>query len=321
MNKVSLIIPVFDEEEGIETLAHRVTTVLGELDYEFEIVLVDDGSIDRTLESLQVWQKKDDRVVIVKLSRNWGHQRAYNAGLDVARGDAVIFMDGDLEDPPEVIPELLLGWEEGFDVVYTVKAERHQNWVRKNLTRMYYWSLKSAARYGVEAQAGMFSLVNKKVADVLRNMPESNKSYPNLRSMAGFKQKSITYSRDKRAFGKPKQTLGRLVLDGMNALFSNSYFPIRAIMLAGLLFSIVFIFVGIIVAFVRLTGLEFWIFRSIPGTQMILITILAFGSLQIMFLGILGEYIARIYEESKGRPYYIIDEVVRSKSADQDENS
>ena len=308
---VSLIIPMFNEEQIISSLADRVEKVLSSLQYQFEVVVVDDGSQDGTLTELERWQERDNRVIIVKLSRNWGHQNAYNAGLDVARGQAIIFMDGDLEDPPEVIPELLLGWEEGFDSVYTVKVKRYQKGMRRILTNLYYWLIKKSTRYGVEPQAGMFSLIDEKIATVLRQMKEVNKSYPNLRSFSGFKQKQITYSRQSRTHGEPKQTLGRLITDGLNALFSNTYLPIRFFAAIGLLFSFFFIVIGLIVVFVRVTGLEFWIFRDIPGTQMILLAVLAFGALQLTFLGVLGEYIARIYEENKGRPYYLIDEIKR----------
>jgi dolichol-phosphate mannosyltransferase len=306
---ISIVIPVFNESGIISVLADRLTSVLEKCSNRFEIILVDDGSSDDTLESLRRWKKRDDRLIIVKLSRNWGHQSAFNAGLDVAQGKAIIFMDGDLEDPPELIPELILGWQEGYETVYTVKESRHQVGLRKLLTNWYYFLVKATNKHSIEPQAGMFSLVDEKVAQVLRQMQESNKSYPNLRNFAGFRQKRVVYARNPRLVGKPKQTLVRLISDGLNALFSNTYLPIRVFTVIGLVFSFFFIIVGIIVLVVNVTGIEFWIFKNIPGTQMILLAILVFGSLQITFLGILGEYIARIYEESKGRPYYIIDEI------------
>ena len=311
---ISIVTPVFNEEAGIDDLAERLTRVLSKLQYQFEIVLVDDGSVDGTLERLRNWQEKDSRLVIVKLSRNWGHQNAFNAGLDEAQGDAVIFMDGDLEDPPEVIPELLSGWQEGFDTVYTVKNIRYQNLLRRCLTDIYYWLVRKSTRYGIEPQSGMFSLIDRKVAKVLRQMNESGKSYPNLRALVGFKQKRVIYSREKRVHGHPKQSLVRLFSDGLNALFSNTYLPIRVFTVMGLVLSLFFVLIGVVVFGVRITGYEFWIFKDIRGTQLILLAVMAFGSLQIAFLGILGEYIARIYEEAKGRPYYIVEEVTRSKS-------
>ena len=315
VNLVSIIIPFFNEEEIIGPLERRLTDVLGGCNYNFEIVVVDDGSSDGTLERLRDWQTRDKGIVIIKLSRNWGHQNAFNAGLDVAQGKAIIFMDGDLEDPPEVITELLKEWEDGFDTVYTVKSSRHQKAGRRLLTNVYYRLIKASNPVGVEPQAGMFSLIDQKVASILRQMKESNKSYPNLRSFSGFSQKKVIYSREPRPYGKSRQTIKRLITDGFNAIFSNSYAPIRIFTVLGLIFSIFFFVIGAIVLVVRITGTEFWIFRDIPGTQMILLTVLLIGALQLTFLGIIGEYIARIYEESKGRPYYVIEEIERVDSA------
>jgi dolichol-phosphate mannosyltransferase len=307
---------LYNEERGVEALAERLSAILKDPNYQFEVIIIDDGSTDKTLEKLRVWQDLDQRVSIVRLSRNWGHQAAFNAGLDVAQGDAVVFMDGDLEDPPELIPELLVAWEEGYHTVYTRKSSRHQMGLRRFLTKVYYLLVRKINKYGVRPEAGMFSLVDAKVAKVLRQMKESNKSYPNLRSFVGFKQKEVFYARDPRAYGAPKQSLGRLVTDGLNALFSNTFIPIRAFSLIGLSFSLFFVTIGIVVLFVRISGVEFWIFSDIPGTQLILLAVLTFGSLQIMFLGVLGEYIARIYDESKGRPYYVIDTIERVSPED-----
>jgi polyisoprenyl-phosphate glycosyltransferase len=311
VRKVTVVIPFFNEQQGIKALAARLRSALDDEKFIFELVAVDDGSSDATLEELRSWQRRDHRLVIVKLSRNWGHQAAFNAGLDVARGDAVIFMDGDLEDPPELIQQLLDAWEDGYDTVYTRKTSRHQKGLKRFLTWLYYRLISKMTRYGVQPQSGMFSLVDAKVAKVLRQMKELNKSYPNLRSFAGFKQKEVCYTREPRAHGSPKQSLSRLIMDGLNALFANTFIPIRIFLVIGLFFSMFFTVVGLLVLFVKVSGIEFWIFHDVPGTQLILLAVLTFGSLQIMFLGILGEYIARIYDESKGRPYYVIDKIER----------
>ena len=308
---ISVVIPLFNEGDGVRALRERLTNVLIGLDYEYEIVVVDDGSSDGTFSKLVEWQKTESKLVIVKLSRNWGHQPAFNAGLDVCHGDAVIFMDGDLEDPPELIPELIDEWQNGNDVVYTVKDSRSQTMIKRGLTSLYYLLVNFTNDAGVEAQAGMYSLVDRNVADVLRKMRESNKSYPNLRSLVGFQQKKINYARDTRFTGKAKQTISRLLSDGLNALFANTYLPIRVFSIFGIFCSVIFLFIGMAVLAVRITGVEFWIFRDIPGTQLILLAVLIFGSFQLIFLGVLGEYIARIYEESKGRPYYVIEKIKR----------
>jgi polyisoprenyl-phosphate glycosyltransferase len=307
---VSIVVPFFNEENIVPPLKERLCGVLRDLNFEFELVLVDDGSTDRTFELLVDWQKEDSRVVVVKLSRNWGHQNAFNAGLDTATGDAVIFMDGDLEDPPEIIPELINGWLDGYEIVYTVKAARKQTLIRRILTSLYYAAVRASNTQGTPRQAGMFSLVDQKVANVLRIMKESSKSYPNLRSYVGMKSKAVTYSRGTRDFGAPRQTYRKLIADGLNGIFSNTYLPIRIITIISLLFSTIFLLISAIVVFVRLTGIEFLIFHNRPGTQLIILSVLTIGTIQMVFLGIIGEYIARIYEENKARPYYVVDTIV-----------
>jgi glycosyltransferase involved in cell wall biosynthesis len=315
MKLISVVIPFFNEEKSIPILRDRLQKVALTLDHEFEFVLVDDGSIDQTGQELRGWRTRDDRVVIVTLSRNWGQQSAFNAGLDVARGDAVILMDGDLEDPPELISELTAHWDQGAEIVFTTKSRRYQKWPRRLLTKFYYFLLRTTVRHGADAQAGVFSLLDKQVADVLRGMKERNKSYPNLRSMVGFRQQRVTYERNERLDGEPRQTLRKLIGDGLNALFSNTYVPIRFVTVTGVVLILVSIVAGTGVIFSRITGIEFWMFSAKPGTQMIIIVILAFGALQIIFLGVIGEYIARIYDESKARPYYVI------KSIEGDNNN
>jgi dolichol-phosphate mannosyltransferase len=175
--------------------------------------------------------------------------------------------------------------------------------------------------FPTQAQSGMFSLLDRLAADALRNMGERSKSYPNMRSLIGFKTVTLEYDRDPRAAGTPKQSSRRLIKDGLNAIFSNTYFPIRVFTLFGLFFSIVFFLIGIVVVLVRLTGIEFWVFKNIPGTQLILVSVLGFGALQILFLGVIGEYIARIYDETKGRPSYIIRQIRRAVVVQQKDDS
>ena len=318
---VSLVIPLFNEEELIDTLSERVTGAIDDSGSNFEVVLVDDGSEDSTYLKLLEWQEKDDRVVIVQLSRNWGHQNAFNAGLDVAIGDAVIFMDGDLEDPPEMIGQLIEQWRNGYEVVSTVKRSRVQRPVLRALTHVYYKILGTTLDFPTQAQSGMFSLLDRVAADALRSMGERSKSYPNMRSLIGFKTVMLEYDRDPRAAGAPKQSPRRLIKDGLNAIFSNTYLPIRAFTLFGLFFSIVFFVIGVIVVLVRLTGIEFWVFKNIPGTQLILFSVLGFGALQILFLGVIGEYVARIYDETKGRPNYIIRQIQKPVIVPEDKSA
>ena len=318
---VSLVIPLFNEEALVEILSERVTDAIDAGGCNFEVVLVDDGSKDSTYLKLLEWQQRDHRVVIVQLSRNWGHQNAFNAGLDVAIGDAVILMDGDLEDPPEMIGQLIDQWRNGYEVVSTVKRSRVQRPVLRVLTHAYYKLLGATLDFPTQPQSGMFSLLDRKAADALRSMGERSKSYPNMRSLIGFKTVTLEYDRDPRAAGRPKQSSRRLIKDGLNAIFSNTYLPIRAFTLFGLFFSIVFFIIGVVVVMVRLTGIEFWVFKNIPGTQLILFSVLGFGALQILFLGVIGEYIARIYDETKGRPNYIIRKVQKVVTVQTDDST
>jgi polyisoprenyl-phosphate glycosyltransferase len=315
IKKVSLVIPLFNEEELVVALAERVTQALASEPDQFEIIIVDDGSSDQTRQRLAAWQGNDSRVVVVELSRNWGHQNAFNAGIDVASGDAVILMDGDLEDPPEFISQLLRKWREGYEVVSTTKNSRIQKPLLRLLTSAYYKLLTLVVDAPTQYQSGMFSLLDRTAADALRGMRERNKSYPNLRALIGFRRITVPYDRAPRAAGSPKQSLRRLIKDGLNAIFSNTYFPIRVFTIFGLFFSILFFAVGIAVFWVRLTGIEFWVFRNIPGTQLILLSVLGFGALQILFLGVIGEYIARIYDEAKRRPSYLIRNIKRVDSS------
>ena len=318
MKSVSVVIPVLNEEETVDELVSRLRSATKGLAYAFEFVVVDDGSTDGTLDKLLAWQEKEPRLTVVKLTRNWGHQNAFNAGLDYAEAsDAVVLMDGDLQDPPEMIPALLEKWREGSDVVYTVKEKRADGWLRRFLTSLYYRLIRLVGEVKIEKQAGMFSLIDKAVVSELRRFTERNKSYPNLRTFVGFKQTRVSYRRQKRLQGKPKQTLWRLVNDGLNAVFSFSYVPMRVVTIVGLFMTLVFAFLFLLVLFLRITSTEFWIFGHVPGWTSAILLILSIGSFNIVFLGIVGEYIARILDEVRQRPYYIV-KAVYKPGADKD---
>ncbi|MBF0309145.1 MAG: glycosyltransferase family 2 protein [Magnetococcales bacterium] len=309
---ISVVIPIFNEVGNIDPLLDRLARVADGLPYRFEFVFVDDGSRDGSLESLLRRQFTDNRVVVVSLSRNWGHQNAFNAGLEVARGDALILMDGDLEDPPELIPQLIARWNEGrFKVVTTVKESRSQSGLRRLLTRFYYFLIRHLTKSDLDNQSGMFSLIDRRIADHLFGMKERNKSYPNLRSFLGYSRAAIAYHRPPRGAGAPKQTLLHLINDGLNAIFSFSFLPIRVISVVGLLLTSFFLVIGAVTFIVRVTDTRFWIFYPLPGFSLTLLLQLLIASFQILFLGILGEYLARIYDDIRQRPNYIIETVYR----------
>jgi len=316
MAKVCIVIPVLNEELVVEEMHRRLRRVSESIACELEFVFVDDGSTDSTLDRLLTCQGQDPRLTVIKLSRNWGQQSAYNAGLDYAReADAVILLDGDLEDPPELIPRLVEAWTNGADVVFTLKRRRVQSFARRILTEVYYRALNATSEVKLERQAGLFSLLDRKVVQELRRFPERNKSYPNLRSFVGFRQACIEYERAPRFAGEPRQTLRKLMRDGLNAIFSFSYLPMRALTVLGFSMVVLFALLSVFVLFMRVSGLEFWIFRQIPGWTSAILLILLVSSLQFVFLGLIGEYIARIFDEVRQRPYYIVEAVFPADAA------
>lgn len=310
MAKIAVVIPLFNEAEIVNALVTRLVDTTERLEHKFEYVFVDDGSTDATLERLFELKRLHANISIVSLSRNWGHQNAVNAGLDqVVNSDAVIMMDGDLEDPPEIIPELIDKWAEGNEVVLTVKRKRSGTILRRLLTVLYYRLLKAAVYIDVENQSGLYSLLDAKVLRHLKRFKERNKSYPNIRMFLGFQQGKVFYDREPRAHGKPRQSLAKLVQDGANALFSFSFLPVRLMLYVGLLSTVLFSAISILALFFRVTGVSAGIFQYIPGWTSSTILLMFFASLNILFLGIIGEYVARIFDEVRGRPYYIVDKI------------
>jgi len=312
----SIVIPIFNEEEVIPELAKRLEKIAAAEKSLREIIVVNDGSTDGSLKKLTEWQRHSNCLTIINLSRNWGHQSAFSAGLKYSTGDAVVLMDGDLEDPPELIPQLLHLWKKGFDIVYTIKKSRHQNPFKRILTNFYYWLLKVLVSHSVNPQAGMFCLISRRVVDILNNLDEKNRNLPNLRTFVGFKQVNVDYDRERRFAGTPSQTFGALLRDGLNGIFSYTYLPLRIAIFVGCFLTVVFSIIAMIILYVRLTGIQFWVFSDIPGTQLIILLMILIGSFQIMFLGIIGEYIARLTDEAKDRPAYIIDDVLENQNRD-----
>jgi len=309
MKKVSIVIPVYNEEAIVSELMSRLQKVTRDLLYNFEFILVDDGSTDNTLFRLLQIQKDESRLTILKLSRNWGHQNAYNAGLDHFTGNAVILMDGDLEDPPELIPDFLKKWEEGFDVVYALKKTRQESRIKKFFFSFFYSMFQKISEVPVDKQAGMFSLMDEKVVRELIKFKERNKYYVGLRFMVGFKQVSISYNREDRFAGRPKQTLRKLLNYALNAFFSFSFLPIRVLTYSGMFILVAIILLSVTLVIMKLFGSHISFYQDLPGwTSMFLASLFILG-IQITFLGILGEYIARIFDEVRNRPYYIVEEI------------
>jgi polyisoprenyl-phosphate glycosyltransferase len=307
MQKVglSVVIPIFNEEASLPELTKRLGQVLSGVNLEAEVILVDDGSADRSPELIRDVCGRDRRFKMLRLSRNFGHQPALSAGLDNASGDAVVLMDGDLQDRPEAIPEFLKAWREGHDVVYAVRASRKENVLLRAAFRGFYRLLARASSIRLPVDAGIFSLLDRKVVAVLKSMPERNRYFPGLRAYAGFRQTGVSVERDARFSATSRVSLSGLVRLAVDGLVSFSYLPIRLCSFAGFAVSVVAFVIVLQVLYKKLVSHE-----AIPGWASTLTAILFLGGFQLIMLGVIGEYIGRVYEEVKKRPFYVIQERV-----------
>ncbi len=308
MKKISVVIPMYNEEEVIKTSYLRVKKVLEELkQYEYEMILVDDGSKDKTLELLQGIAKENEKVKILSFSRNFGHQAAVTAGIQYVTGDAVIIMDADLQDPPERLPEMIALWEEGNEVIYGQRKSRKGESTFKLLTaKMFYRTLNALSDVEIPKDTGDFRLVDKKVIDVINAMPEHNKFLRGLFSWVGFQQKAYFYEREERKAGKTKypfQKMWKLASDG---IISFSTKPLKIV--GGL--GCITIILSIAILIYSLVSYAFHLNHLTPGWTSIMVAITLFSGVQLVSIWIISEYIARIYDETRHRPEYIIDKKI-----------
>ena len=308
---ISLVVPVFNEESLIDTLQARIRGALDRLGEPWQVFYVNDGSRDRTLELLLGQQQNDSRVVVVELSRNWGHQAALSAGLSVATGEAIVLMDGDLQDPPEVIPDLVAAWRKGARVVVAQRRSRAEGGLRALLFPLFYRLLGSVSDYPIPLNAGIFGLLDREAVDAINQLSETNRYLPGLRSWVGFPTAVVFYDRDERAAGKPKQTLRRLIRYGLDAIFSFSYKPLRLSLFLGLLTAAVALLYGVVLMTCRFLGVGLFGEPVVVGYTSTIVSILFLGGVQLICTGILGEYIGRIYDEVKRRPLFLIQKVHR----------
>ena len=299
--ELSVVIPAFNEQENLPALYARLLGALDPLGVSYEIVFVNDGSRDRTLPMLQQLSAADPRVLVIDLARNFGHQIAISAGLDHARGRAVIIMDGDLQDPPEVLPEFIAKWREGHDVVYAVRAQRKEGPLKRAAYTLFYRLLKQVSSIDIPLDAGDFCIMDRRVVDLLSGMPERNRFVRGIRSWVGLDQVGLAYERHARHAGRPKYTLSRLIYLALDGLISFSYLPLRMISLAGLGVSLMSILIAIFYTIQKLTvGL------SPPGFATLVVAIFFLSGIQLITIGVIGEYVGRIFEEVKGRPLYVV---------------
>jgi dolichol-phosphate mannosyltransferase len=300
---ISVVVPIFNERENLPELRRRLTAALDGTGHDWEAVLVDDGSADGSGDVMRGFHAEDPRFKLVELSRNFGHQPAVTAGIHHARGDCVVLIDGDLQDPPEVVPQLVEQWQKGHRVVLGERRSRADGGGARGLGfRLFYPVLHYVTDLPDGPDAGIFGLMDRAVVEEFDKLPERNRFIPGLRSWLGFSQTSVLYDRDGRAAGRPKQTLRRLVHYAMDAIFSFSYKPLRAATYLGLVVSTV---AFLLAAWYFVT---FFAFHKQPGSGFttLVLCVLFLGGVQLICVGILGEYVGRIYEEVKQRPLYVV---------------
>jgi len=305
MPTYSLVVPAYNEEGVIEELVAHLGIVMDALDGDSEAILVDDGSRDRTWELMQQAAKADPRIRLVRLSRNFGHQLALTAGIDVSRGDAVIVLDADLQDPPEVVLELVARWREGYDVVYAVREERHGETRFKRATAAaFYRGFNRISEVKVPLDAGDFRLVDRRALDVFEQMRESNRFVRGMFSWIGLLQIGVGYSRQDRFAGETKYPLRKMARFATNGVISFSSAPLHAALNLGFIVSLVAFGLGIWSIVVKIAG-----FYNVPGWTSIVVVVTFIGGIQLMVLGVIGEYIGSIHDEVKRRPLYVIGEL------------
>lgn len=307
--KLSIAIPLFNEAELVPELLTRTARVLDSIPGgPHEVVCVDDGSRDETWQLVKDAARRDPRVVGVSLSRNFGHQAAFSAALDHVTGDAVVLMDGDLQDPPEAIPQLLAAYHEGYDVVYAVRVKRKEGLLLRTCYYLFYALIAALANIRLPRGAGDFSLMSRRVVDELTRTQERLRYLRGLRTWVGFRQIGVPIERAERHAGKSKYSPRRLLKLAFDGIFAFSIVPIRAATWLG-------VFTVVISMAVAVYSLAAKLFFSQPpqGFTALIVSVTFFAGTQLLFLGVIGEYIGRIYEEVKARPVYIVQETMRSR--------
>lgn len=307
---ISVVIPCLNEEEVLEDLYQRLSEAAENWQEVLEVVLVDDGSTDATWEKMEEIHQRDDRWRIVRFSRNFGHQTAVSAGLQYATGDAVIVMDADLQDPPEELHRFISKWYEGYEVVYAIRKQRKENLFKRVAYKSFYRLLSKFSSHDIPLDSGDFCLMDRTVVDLISQMPEKNRFVRGLRAWAGFRQIGVEYERQERSEGEPKYTFSKLMKLAIDGIFSFSTVPLRFATFLGLLVSAAtFLGIGFTLA-QRIFPNWFAQFglNPVPGYATIVISVLFIGGVQLVCIGLVGEYIGRIYDETKRRPAWIIRE-------------
>ncbi|MNB79000.1 hypothetical protein D3C75_257190 [compost metagenome] len=304
--RYSVVIPMYNEEQVISHTHKRLKQVMDNTGEPYELVFVNDGSRDRTAAIIQDIADNDPNVKLIDFSRNFGHQIAITAGMDYAEGDAVVVIDADLQDPPEVILEMIAKWKQGYEVVYAKRLKRHgETLFKKTTAKVFYRLLSSMTSVDIPTDTGDFRLIDSKVADVMRDLKEKNRYVRGLVSWVGFRQASVEYVREERFAGETKYPLKKMIRFALDGITSFSHKPLKIASYLGFALSISsFIYLFVVLMQRLFTD------RTVPGWASIVGVNLLFNGIVLMILGVIGEYIGRIYDESKGRPLYIVRQTV-----------
>ncbi len=302
----SIVAPVYNEEALLPEFYRRVVAAFEPLGEPFEIVLVNDGSRDRCIDIMRELHATDPRVRVINFSRNFGHQMAITAGVDYAQGRAVAVIDSDLQDPPEVLVEMAARWREGYQLIYGVRAAREGETFFKLFTaKLFYRLIRRITNINLPADTGDFRLMDRTVVDALSSMREHHRFMRGLSVWVGFKQTGVSYTRNSRKAGETNYTLGKMVRLSINAITSFSYVPLQLATVTGFAIAAIALIAIIVAVVLRLTGIN-----TLQGQATTLVSVLFLGGVQLIFLGIIGEYLGRIYDEVKQRPLYIVAEAL-----------
>lgn len=315
MKKVSILIPAYNEEEVLYTLYDRLENVINKLNnYEFEVLLINDGSKDNTLNILRELRKRDKRICYINLSRNYGKETAMIAGLDYVTGDCCIILDADLQDPPELIEEMLKYWEQGYDDVYAKRKSRAgESFMKKFTSSLFYKMLQKSTRIPIQKNTGDFRLLDRRCVDALRKFRESERYTKGMFSWIGFNKKEILFDRDPRVAGSTKWNYWKLIDLAIEGITSFTTKPLRISSFLGVIISFcAFVYIVIIIARTLIMG------EAVKGYPSLMAVILFLGGVQLLSLGIIGEYIGRVFNETKRRPLYFVEEYNGEKVRDFD---
>lgn len=303
---LSLVVPAYNEEEVIDVFYERTVPILSSIDERFEIIFVNDGSCDCTAERIKALHQRDPRIKLIELSRNFGKEIALTAGLDFAQGEVVVVTDADLQDPPELIPKMVEKWREGYDTVYAVRRIRQgETFLKKTTAKTFYRVIKRISRVEIPENAGDFRLMSRRTVNALKLLRERHRFMKGVFSWIGFKQTGIPYNREPRIAGRTKWNYWRLFNFAVDGITSFSYVPLQLSSYLGCFAALfAFFYAGYLVIRTLIWGID------LPGYASIMVAILFFSGVQLIFLGVIGEYLGRMFNETKNRPLYLIQGMV-----------